>query len=90
MRCSFSSRSRFVVSVPVLSMHSTLTAAIDSTALMRWTTAPRAAIRIAPRIIASVAIGTRPCGTIEVTVAATDFARRRSRSSRSCSEFGFP
>ncbi len=44
--------------------------AIASTALRRLTTAPRADMRIAPRMNASVAINTSPCGTIDVMVEA--------------------
>jgi hypothetical protein len=59
-----------LVNVPVLSMQSTLTAAIASTAFRRCTTAPRAVMRTAPRVKANVAINTRPCGTMAVMVAA--------------------
>jgi len=71
-----------VVSVPVLSLHTTSTAAIVSTALSRCTTAPRALIRTAPRVNEIVAVSTSPCGTIEVMVAATIFTNSAVERSR--------
>ena len=59
-----------VVRVPVLSVQTTSMAAMVSTALRRWTMAPRWLMRIAPSVNESVAVNTNPCGTIEVMVAA--------------------
>ena len=58
------------MSVPVLSMQSVSTRAIDSTAFWRWTRAPRWLIRSAPVAYVTVTMIARPCGTSVTRTAA--------------------
>jgi hypothetical protein len=59
-----------VVSVPVLSVQMVSTAAMLSTAVIRWTIAPRRLMTTAPSENAMVAVSTSPWGTMLVTVMA--------------------
>ena len=70
-------------------MHSVSMEAIDSTALRRCTSAPRRLMRTAPRTKASVAISTRPCGTIEVMVAAI-ISHEIVRATRRAAQYSTP
>ena len=82
-RRSFAARSRFWVSVPVLSLHMTVTEPSVSTAGSRRMTALREAIRRTPIASVMVMIAGRPSG-MAATISATP-ATRPSANAMPCS-----